>query len=54
MSRNPKKNPRNKLKTGLNEWEFAWKRRDAYANADAHIPSFNFVVETVRLGGREG
>jgi hypothetical protein len=53
MSRNPKKT-RNKLETGLNEWEFGWKRREAYANADTHISSFNFVVETVRLGGREG
>jgi hypothetical protein len=43
MSRNPKKT-RNKLKTGLNEWEFAWKRREAYANADTHISSFNFNV----------
>jgi hypothetical protein len=45
---------RNKLKTGLNEWEFAWKRREAFANADARISSFNFDVESVRLGGREG
>jgi hypothetical protein len=54
MSRNPKKKKRNKLETGLNEWEFGWKRRKAYANADTHISSFNFAVETVSLGGREG
>jgi hypothetical protein len=53
MSRNPK-TTRNKLKTGLNEWKFGWKRREAYANADTHISSFNFDVETVRLGDREG
>jgi hypothetical protein len=53
MSRNPKKT-RNKLETGLNEWEFGWNRREAYANADTHISNFNFVVETVKLGGREG
>jgi hypothetical protein len=54
MSRNPKKKTRNKLKTGLNELEFRWKRREAHANADTHISSFNFDVETVSLGGREG
>jgi hypothetical protein len=53
MSRNPKKT-KNKLKTGLNEWEFGWKRREAYANADTHISIFNFVDETGRLGSREG
>jgi hypothetical protein len=42
MSRNPKKKKtRNKLETGLNEWEFGWK----YTIADTHISSFNFDVE---------
>jgi hypothetical protein len=53
MSRNPKKT-RNKLKTGLNEIEFCWEKRETHANADTHISSFKFVVETVSLGGLVG
>jgi hypothetical protein len=53
MSRNPKK-PRNKLKTGLNELEFPWKKREPHANADTHISSFKFHVESVSLSGPVG
>jgi hypothetical protein len=30
------------------------KKREAHANADTRISSFNFAVGTVSLGGREG
>jgi hypothetical protein len=53
MSRNSKQT-RNKRKTGLNELEFRWKRREAHANAGTHISSFNFNVELGNLGGLEG
>jgi hypothetical protein len=36
------------------KWNFVGKRRKAHANADTHISSFNFNVESVSLGGLEG
>jgi hypothetical protein len=53
MSRNPKKREIN-LKTGLNEIEFCWKKARTDANADTHLSSFKFVVETVSISGLVG
>jgi hypothetical protein len=54
MSQNPKKKPRNKLKTGLNELEFRWKERKPHANAGTHLSSFKFDVVSVSLSGLVG
>jgi hypothetical protein len=48
------KKTKNKLKTGLNELEFRWKKRKPHTNADTHRSSFKFAVESVSLSGLVG